>query len=500
MTEAEYRDERAAWPEDRLRHRVVLAADYHGRGALAWLANSAVPVWLGGKKLNNPVEYTFRDEVSELAGLSDDVWEIDGWKAQQGKLREETERLAGQPLNGRLALMLVQTTVCGMACSYCYAGDHSGDYEKVSFDTGKLAEFLKRHGHKFGTVIVYGGDSLMDESLPEAVRTGCPSAGVNFVTGLGYAPGAFERRIINACRHRATFTLSIDPPPQPGKPYSRIFKLYPTGWYEELGRRVAWMSRLPEFAPRYGRDGEVLLRWGLRPSVTQDCYNHRQLREDLVRASGWPEVSMNLEPAVGGWTPADPDGAEALAEIDRQLDADVADILEGRLSLHLNKHFGDPVMALLNPCQVFSQGGCYQFLNRISLGPRGEVSFCNEVPTYEADRRSPWLFGSTEGIDGLRYASAMEKIARRPTACQRCDHRHTCGTHCPIKLESGEYGGCLYARLRGEKVLRLAASLANVDTVVNDHLEVRLNNLRRWSRMAPLTVEDLARHGSRLLA
>lgn len=503
-TEDAYRDRQSKFSDEELTRRVILVPSvFRGqrRGTLAYLAHQSLPVYLADLD-TEVVTYTRAEKVPGLSKfVSEEDMAIDGYRALLGKNNEEVQVL--QKTEGRLALMLVNTTVCGMSCTYCYAGDHYGGYEKVTMDLAGVEKFLKQHGWKFNLVIVYGGDSLMLDGLSTMLRNNTPpDTNLNFVTGMGYARNVFEKKMRAARADNVRFTFSVDPlPTHPEDNYHRVFKLYPGNgnrdWYWEMMDRIAWCSR--EFPREVRSDGgKPSPIWGTRPSITQKCYDYRQLRADLCKASGYDQVSMNMEPAVGGAHPDDPTTIEMLSAVDRMLDLDVEEIVDGRLDLRLNMYLRDPVLAILNPHVNFSPGGCYTFFNRISLGPRGEISFCNEAPTYDADERGEWMFGDVNGIVAESYARVMDQVYKRPELCQRCDHRFTCGTSCPIKLLRDETGGCMFTRLRGEKVLKVVAGIED-PSVINVTLPARMANLRRWSQFPILSKDDLERHARFLL-
>jgi len=366
-------------------------------------------------------------------------------------------------------------------CGYCYAGDHSGNYEKVSLDFDALERWFGKHGHKIGMVIVYGGDSLMLDDLPQLLRRiSKPNCTINFVTGMGYAPVVFKKKIERAMQAGVTFTFSIDCPPEEGHAYTRVFKLYPGDqykqWYDELISRMEW------FENEYKTGG---FSWGARPSISEGCYDWRRLRNDLKSATGLADVTINMEPAT---TETASFSQPVLEKIHALMKLDVEDIAAGRIKPNSNQYLRDKFLSIINPHQHFTTGGCYEYLNRISLGPRGEITFCNEVPTYDPDKRHLWDFGTKDEMDASKYAKVMMKMANRPEACRQCDHRNTCGTHCPTKLFNNELGGCMFARMVGENILRAAALLGNPQ-IWSETLSIRVKNIRRWQSLPIMTSE-----------
>lgn len=509
VTDNQYEGERALWRDVEHQNRVILAKNRKGAGSLAYFTNSAVPVFLPDFQQTENIEYAdARDLRSALPGVVDRVARIDGYRAQLGRMREFLHWFRTKNPRG-VVLKLIPTTVCGMACGYCYAGKHEGNYDKVNFDFGKMRHFFSQHGHKLGRVIVYGGDSLMQPGLASLLRECLPDTSFSFVTGMGYPTPVFHKKAREVLSVKGHFTFSIDPPvPGRDKPYTRVYKLYPGDnghqWYDELLKRAgdlqAWFNETTQSPVEGAVWGGTRQFWGVRPTITQHGFDFRKLREDLKNATGVDEVPINMEPASGGLTPGGADDMEMLNRIDHLLDLDVDDILDQKLSLRSCQYFRDKLAGILNPARVFSPGGCYDYFTHLSLGPRGELSFCNEAPTYDPDQREPWMFGNYLAGDVDGYVRVMNQVYKRPEKCRKCDHRFTCGTHCPIKILKDEGDGCMFSRIMSEKVLQIAANVDSPEIFHSATLEARLQNLERWGASEPLSREEIEDHARWLLA
>ena len=474
---------------DQVKRQLITVRSHTHVGSLLWFSEYALPVWEPGLSLGEDVVYSDGGKHP----VFNRVKHLDGMRAQMGLRSLRTREIHKK--KPEIILKLIPTTVCAMTCRYCYAGSHE-EYEKVNLDFKAIEKFLVEHGEKLVQIIVYGGDSLMVPGLAKMINNTVPRrCQVNFVTGMGYPTPVFEKKFKEALDNRVYFTFSIDPPCG-DQPYTRVYKLYPGDnghdWYREMMRRLGTVQE-------YARDlpgGQ--LRWGVRPTATQHGYNHRQLREDILEATG-VVPHINMEPASGGLEPGGADEMEMLRRIDGLLDKDVHEIIDGKLALQTCQYFRDKAMAMMNPGLMFSPGGCYEFFEHLSIGPKGELSFCNEAPTYDEKERDGWLFGHMDAMDSGQYGSTMEQMFGRPPKCRNCDHRHTCGTHCPIKIFKDIDDGCMFSRIIGEKVLKILASVDNPDAYTQT-LDFRIRNLEKWHDAPLLTSQEIKEHADWMMA
>jgi hypothetical protein len=116
------------------------------------------------------------------------------------------------------------------------------------------------------------------------------------------------------------------------------------------------------------------------------------------------------------------------------------------------------------------------------------------VPTYPERDRTHWTFGELGHHDRSDYAKVLGQIYNRPSDCHKCDHRFSCGTHCPIKLLKRDLDGCPFSMLHSLKLMYLLANLDNAEDVWRQTLPLRIENLRRWHETSELSVSDLENH------
>jgi radical SAM protein with 4Fe4S-binding SPASM domain len=436
-----------------------MLTDIFGEKAIVYKGSAGYCVYF-----TKVASFVISDDLPKLKPYAEEVKDIDGTRAYQGFVYEKYIK-AKSPAT----LMLIPTTVCQMSCTYCYARHK----EKKTFETEKLFRFLAPRREKFNNVIVYGGESLTDMDLPIFLRnTLGRNARLSFVSGMGFPRPDWQRRMKSAAAAGVNFTFSIDPPAENGSPYNRVYKLYPD-WYSELIDRALWVQEnLPH------------LRWGLRPTITKHAYNHRRLREDVMRA-GVKCVPMNLEPVMGEGDQALDD--ETTDRCRKLFEEDVQDVISGKLDLKILSYFWKPYFQIVNPdIGFYVGGGCGTYFNRLSIGTEGEVSFCNEVVTEEGG--SPWIIGDVNSIDYERYASVMQKIFDYTDACSQCSHKLLCNCGCPLKLGRGDVKGCGYFKAKFDSVIEL---LANSDIKnSSDIFTRRIANMRRWQTLPKLSKSD----------
>lgn len=376
----------------------------------------------------------------------------DGRKAKQGRI---AEIIRSRAWVNNLWLTVVPSMGCAMQCGYCYARDSQ---PTRPLNPAKFEEWLKQHGHRFESALIYGGDGLnFAEHAKMVVDNVQPNALVAFVTGLGFTMNKLHDKLRHVAAAGAHLCISIDPP---GSPYTRVYTPYPgMKWYHELIRRI-----------RLIRDEYPGIQLGFRPTLTRNCYNYRHLRKDIEELVGG-SYKFNFEPAEA--VPED--------ELAIQLQADVGEITHGTLSLGKCSYLSKRVQELMNPDVAFAGGGCGHYFQKISVGPDGGVSFCHEMPT-KPQVRDEWSFQ-----DG--YGQVISKVYETPEACQRCDYEHACGTSCPIKLSQGKTDTCPTHKLLTDAALQI---LAETDpAIVNTVAPRRAENLRRWAEVDVLTEEEL---------
>lgn len=444
----------------------ILVKNRNGKGTLIYYPASGIPVFSSENIAGAEIQFADSAVPERFA--------FDPVALSAGRFRQ---RLLDGPTNQR-SLVILPTNVCAQQCSYCYLGERV-DYEPVWLDLGKLSSFVKRYADGFKSVIVFGGDSLMPDGLAAALKGAGPHLDLHFVTGLGFPKPIFERKVSEAVANGVSFTLSIDPPPEPGKAYTRVYKLYPDGWYDELIRRAAWITKtFPE------------ARWGVRSTLTDSCFDWRRLRTDLTLACGRiPSINLAPEHDVATDTSS---SSRVLDGLEQLLSADVDDILAGILPLQLNKHLFDYLQGVLNPAGAWAPGGCYDFMARLSIFPDGSVSFCNEAPSDDVK------FGHLDtGLDLDKWEVLMRSLVHNFNSCEGCDYHHVCGNYCPLKTKT-EGGPCGFYKLKSQAVLKL---LANVEPVaaVNVTLERRLKTLSGWQANGAPTEADFKAYSAQLL-
>jgi len=441
---------------------VVLARNDSGLGTLAYLVNQGLPIFIPDLRVDDSLVHAEFSEIEALkpyAGLLS----LNHRRACQGRTRHDVVNR-----NIPLTLMVVPTLACNMSCSYCYAKS-----KKPQKGSQALFSFLEKHGKKFKRATVFGGDSLMIDEMPEIMRS-CTAEGTEliFMTGLGFEESDLVRKVENLVKHDCVIGMSIDPPPQPGFSYSRVYSGFKGDWYKETIRRVGVIHKLGA-------------RWRAGATSSDACCDHRILRSDLSAATGVPVEKVVLN---AGHVKQD-SFLTNLKVVEKALENDANDAINGRLNLKLMGHF-KRVFELLMP-SAFMQQGCGMY-SQIAIGPDGNLNYCPEVPTLLASEKQKFEFGTE--VDPSKYAVAYEQYFKS-SECSQCCYRNACRSRCPLLTDEK----CAFYKVVAKQVFRI---LANVDdpSLFEHQLAERVESTARWMDEPVLTREEIESYGAEILA
>jgi hypothetical protein len=324
-------------------------------------------------------------------------------------------------------------------------------------DPNIIAKFLRESKDLVGSITVYGGEPFLYAGLPKLMRENFDHGAITFSSGLGFPEREFDRLLDEAVKWRIGFSMSIDPPPEPGKPYSRVYAPYGASWYFELLRRAGLVAKRAKF--------------GVRCTVSESCIDFRSLRHALSESTGIPfgEVPTKVEPASECEHSAD-----SVDKCFKLLEQDAEDVLAGRLKLENSPFKG--IVEVLDPNQNFSQGGCFAPRN-LALSYKGKLSFCSRSGTWPGD--GLFQFNSVR-----EYADVVENALSREK-CEGCLQEFACGTHCHAVMTHVDQKdfSCLFQVRRAELALDVAAKSPGVENI-NKLLDLRITNLRKWASNA----------------
>ena len=454
-SEEGFRRDRAVWSvADRAERVILLRAP---GGVVAWHCKSGLVAMIPHWHPDWEEQHGFVREFPQLKKYFPKTYFlVDGTRIRRGNVANAIRRTKGSS-----SCMIVPTTECHCACTYCYAKDG----KKSTIDLDKIRQVLHRMS-SLKSITVYGGESLLVDGLPgllsdlyKQTRTR-----LSFVTGMGFPEVEFQSKVLDCLQKGISLCFSIDPPAPNGKNYGRVYRNSKGNeWFEEQIKRLTWFAAhggIKTLRDKdkiydhcfYTKDGIAQIAlWGLRPTIGDNGYDFRLLRQRVSEATGVPKaiVSMNIGFETSE-QPVDPTILHSLAGL---LKEDVADIQNGALSLETSQYWKDQYKQLKLTSAWGMSGGCYGYWDRVSLGPTGQLSFCNECQTWEDG--TPWFFGDEKGVDPVAYRKVMRAMYEGPDCCKNCEFRLLCGVTCPVNVAKGKSSGCMFARLKGMGMLRL---------------------------------------------
>lgn len=426
-------------------------------GTLVYAHQHALLYYERGTPISAPGYF----DLEQFKNAAKAVALLNGLDVRKARLGQELERLRhGQQFH----LAVIPLSDCGMSCPYCYARESRQTEQRGYLDPDLIAKFLRESKGLVGSITVYGGEPFLYAGLPKLMRENFERA-ITFSSGLGFSESEFNRLLDEAVKWKIGFSMSIDPPPEPGKPYSRVYAPYGPGWYQELLRRAGLVAKRAKF--------------GVRCTVSDSCIDFRALRTALSQATGLPyaDVPSKVEPAS--------ECAHNQASVDKcfkLLEQDAEDVSAGRLKLEHSPFKG--IIEVLDPNQNFSQGGCFAPRN-LALSYKGKLSFCSRSGTWPGD--GLFQFNSVK-----EYADVVESALSREK-CLGCLQEFACGTHCHAVMTHVDQKdfSCLFQVRRAELALGVAAMGDGIENV-NKLLDMRITNMRRWASNADPS--ELASH------
>lgn len=422
-------------------------------GALVYSFNHALPYFEAGAQLERPGYY----DLDRFRGARAAVRLLGALDLNRARLGQELEEL-NDPRQ-KFSLAVVPSAVCAMRCHYCYFEPHAHETQQLNYEL--LRQAIAALRPQLGSITVYGGEPLLLRGLPQFLRQHF-DGDILISTGLGLSLARFNAALDEVEKASARLSVSIDPPPEPGCVYSRVYPLFGQAWYREL---LARFKRALERADA-----------GVHCTLSKGCLDFRRLRHELVTLTGVPYASFPM--TVSPVSECNGDLA-AHARVNELLQQDCGEVRAKTLDLKASPFAS--LLQLLDPQQNFGRGGCFAPKN-LELAYDGTLSFCSRakgLPEYQ--------FSTVDEM-----ARLMTRVLPRNN-CQACLHRYLCGTYCHVSMgtapDNQEFA-CFFHRRRTEMALDLVARSPGVETL-NALLDQRIANLRRWAAVSP----DQLRHG-----